>query len=217
MKSREQTITRTLLVWHRSNKKTFPWRVNPNPYRVLVAEFFLQRTPADRVAKFYPSFITRFPTPEKLASADLTQLEQISRPMGLKKRLPWIVSAVKTICQKYGGKVPNNRDELMQLPGVGSYTASAILCFGFRRDIPIVDTNVVRVLTRIFDLPKSCGVNNEDIKKISQKLVPKGRAATYHEALLDFALMVCKKRPLCDVCPLVHLCKYPLKMLSDKQ
>lgn len=209
MTSLEQTIVRTLIDWHRRNRRVLPWRINPNPYRVFVAEILLQRTPVERVAKFYPLFIAQFPTPEKLASADLSEIEQISRSMGLKKRMYWVVSATKTICEKYGGEVPNNRTDLMQLPGVGPYTASAILCFAFRHDIAIVDTNVVRVITRIFDLKKS--LNGEDVQEIARKLVPEGRAVSYHEALLDFGITICKKRPLCDVCPLVHLCKYPLK------
>jgi len=128
--------------------------------------------------------------------------------MGLTKRMLWLVNSMKVVCQKYGGKVPERRDDLIKLPGVGHYTASAVLCFGFKKDIPIVDTNVVRVLTRILDIPKPCKVTDAVIQETARKLVPKGRGVAYNEALLDFAAIVCKKRPKCDICPISEACEY---------
>lgn len=204
----ERDIAAILLAWHMKNRRVFPWRDEPEPYRVLVAEFFLQRTPANRVAKFYPSFLKEFPSPETLAAADPKYLEQFGRRLGLKKRMTWLLDSAKMICREYGGKVPHKSEELMKLPGVGSYTASAVLCFGFRRNISIVDANVVRVVTRIFGLPKPHKVNNSAIQETARELIPKGRAAAYNEALLDFAAILCKKLPQCDMCPLTNLCHY---------
>jgi len=210
--SLEHDIAKTLLAWHRKNRRVFPWRLNPNPYRVLVAEFFLQRTPANRVAEFYPSFLEEFTSPEKLATTDPIHLERLGRRLGLKKRMSWLVDSAKMLCREYGGEVPDKLDDLTKLPGVGLYTASAVLCFGFRRDTPIVDANVVRVLTRIFDLPKPQKAHNTAVQETARRLVPEGLAVAYNEALLDFAATVCKKRPLCDICPITNLCNYYQKM-----
>jgi A/G-specific adenine glycosylase len=167
------------------------------------------------VAKFYPSFLEEFPSPEKLSVADPKRLQRLGRQLGLKKRMLWLVRAAKTICQKHGGKVPREFDELIKLPGVGPYTASAVLCFGFKRDCAIIDVNVVRVLSRVIGL-RCCRKNNGDFKEISKKLVPKSMGVTYNEALLDFAAMICKKRPICNKCPLSHLCVYHQKSIAKK-
>jgi A/G-specific adenine glycosylase len=204
--NRDRAIVNSLLKWHIKNRRNFPWREVRDPYRVLVAEFFLQRTPASRVARFLPKFLEQFPSPEKLATADVSYLKEFSRPLGLKKRISWLVESMKIVCQKYDGKIPDTFEDLISLPGVGEYTASAVLCFGFGQDIPIIDANVVRVLTRIFDLPETRRTGNAALKEIAGRLLPEDQALNYNEALLDFAALICKKRPLCDKCPLAHLC-----------
>jgi len=210
---RDEAIVSSLLEWHRRNRRTFPWREVRDPYRVLVAEFFLQRTPANRVASFLPKFLQQFPSPEKLARADPSYLEEFSHLLGLKKRMSWLVESMKIVCQKYGGKIPDTFEDLISLPGVGEYTASALLCFGFGHDVPIVDANVVRVLTRIFNLKEKRRMDSIILKKIARRLVPENRALEYNEALLDFAASICKKHPSCGKCPLVRLCDYQGKSI----
>jgi len=205
---KEKEIVESLLEWHRENRRVFPWRGETDPYRILVVEFFLQRTPTDRVAVFYPKFIAEFPSSEKLAKANPSHLEEISHSLGLKKRMSWLVESMKILCQKYGGRIPDTLEDLTSLPGVGEYTASAILCFGFGCDIPIVDANVVRVLTRVFGLPETHRTGNAALRNIARRLLPRGQALVYNEALLDFAALVCKKVPLCNRCPLNSLCTY---------
>jgi len=208
--NREKAAVESLLEWHHKNRRVFPWRVKRDPYRVLVAEFFLQRTPANRVAAFLPSFLTEFPSPEKLANANPSYLWETFHRLGLKKRMSWLVQATKTICQKYGGKIPDTMGELMSLTGVGEYTASAVLCFGFGRDIPIVDANVVRVFTRIFGLPETHRTGSVVVKELAQRLLPTSQAVAYNEALLDLAALICKKRPVCSECPVKGHCNYYL-------
>lgn len=201
-------VAAILLRWHKSNKRNFPWREKPEPYRVLVAEFFLQRTPAERVAKFYTSFLEDFPTIKKLAEADPKYLEEIGKRLGLKKRMSWLIETAKKLLQEYGGRVPDDYEQLIKLPGVGRYTASAVLCFAFKRDVPIVDANVVRVLTRVFGLPKSPRTGSGVIEGVARKLMSRGQGTACNEALLDFAAIICKKRPLCYMCPLARSCDY---------
>ena len=202
------SFAKILLMWHRENRRDFPWRNNPEPFGVLVAEFLLQRTPAKRVASFYRDFMSRYPTPCDLAIADEETLEREFTPLGLKKRAKWLLAASRVICDEYGGEVPEDYDELLRLPGVGEYTASTILCFGYGHDVAIVDVNVVRVLSRVFFLnsnlhrPKSLRI----VKEAAEKLIPRGKGRAFNEALLDLAATVCKVKPLCRECPLNSFC-----------
>ena len=205
---RNEEIVDSLLEWHRRNRRNFPWRETRDPYKVLVAEFFLQRTPADRVAAFLPEFLAKFPSPQELAVASLSHLEELGRKLGLKKRMQWLLDSMRVLNQKYFGSIPDDKRELMALPGVGEYTASAVLCFGFGRETPIVDTNVIRVLTRVFGLFEANRRGSSAVKNIALKLLPKGQAVEYNEALLDFAAIVCKKSPLCEACPIARWCSY---------
>jgi len=206
--NKDVAIVNYLLEWHKENRRRFPWREEKNPYKVLIAEFFLQRTPANRVASFLPTFLEEFPCPEKLANADLAHLEKLSLSMGLRKRISWLIESMKIICQKYNGKVPDTFGELILLPGVGEYTASAVLCFGFGQDVPIVDANIVRVYTRLFGLPKSHRTGDAEVKRIARGLLPNGLGPDYNEALLDFAATICRKNPLCEACPIKEFCCY---------
>jgi len=208
MASKYEALAKILLDWHRENRRVLPWREKRDPYIVLVAEFFLQRTPAERVAKVLPSFIAEFPSPEKLVNANPDRLREIYKTLGLGKRMSWLVESAKRLYQKYGGEIPNKLEDLLSLPGIGEYTASAVLCFGFGNDTPIVDANVVRVLTRLFGLPETHRTGSPDLKKLARDLVPVGKGVQYNEAILDFAAMVCKKNPLHEKCPLTDLCEY---------
>ena len=181
---RDKAIVKFLLEWHKENRRTFPWRETRDPYRVLVAEFFLQRTPANRIASIFPKFIKEYSSPERLY------------------RL-WIIRALNNT----NGKIPDSYDSLILLPGVGEYTASAILCFGFGRDTSIVDVNVVRVLSRIYGIDSS-RTGNVLIKELATRLIPKGRAVEFNESLIDFAMQICKKIPTCSSCSLRTVCNY---------
>lgn len=213
---REKEVARILLRWHKQNRRVFPWRKERIPYKVLVAEFLLQRTPANRVADFFPKFIEDFPSPEKLASVDPFQLEEVFHRLGLKKRASWLVESMKIVCQKYDGEIPDTLEDLTALRGIGEYTASAILCFGFGKDVPIVDANVARVLSRVFfgtDAMKRAS-NNEALRTIAAKIVPIGFGPQYNEALLDHAGLICKKQPKCVICPISGLCEYYKRVIN---
>ncbi|OYT43785.1 hypothetical protein B6U84_05565 [Candidatus Bathyarchaeota archaeon ex4484_40] len=118
--NRDEAIVSSLLEWHRRNRRTFPWREKRDPYIVLVAEFFLQRTPASRVASFLPKFLQKFPSPEKLAYADPSYLEELSHTLGLKKRISWLIETMKIVCNKYDGKIPDTFENLISVPNYSS-------------------------------------------------------------------------------------------------
>lgn len=203
-------FVRLLIQWHKENRRLFPWRKNQHPYRVLIAEILLQRTPANRVSTFFPHFVDRFPEPQSIMSTSVQELEQFLKPMGLKKRAYWLVKLMKDICEKHNCKIPDKEDELTHLPGVGRYTARAVLSFGFKKDVAIVDINVARVLSRVFGLSERKRQPHADteIWTLASLLVPKGKGPEYNEALLDFAALVCGKTPFCHICPINENCEY---------
>lgn len=208
-RKRDQFV-RSLMLWHKENRRLFPWRNHQDPYRVLVSEILLQRTPANRVSTFFPRFVERFPKPEDIVSTSIDDMKKFLQPMGLGKKAGWLVRLMKDICDKYNSKIPNQEKELVQLPGVGRYTACAVLSFGFKKDVAIADINVARILSRVFGLPKRKKRPHADVElwTLASTLVPKGKGPKYNEALLDFAALVCRKTPLCHVCPVNKVCEY---------
>ncbi len=205
---KDKAISKILLEWHKTNRRRFPWREERNPYVVLVAEFFLQRTPADRVAEMLRDFLKEYPSLVELAHADIPYLKTTYGHLGLVKRMEWLVQSAEEICQKHDGRIPDNLEELTALPGIGGYTAAAILSFGFGRNVPIIDSNVVRVLTRLYGLQKAPRTGNEAIRNATLRLLAYNCPASFNEAILDFAAILCKKRPLCEECPISTYCDY---------
>ena len=212
-KNKETQFVQSMIEWGEMNRRSFPWRKERSPYKVLLAEILLQRTPANRVATLFPSFVERFPRPECIVSTCISDVKEVLQPMGLTKRAEWLVRLMKEVCDKYECRIPNQERELTQLPGVGQYTARAVLSFGFEKDVAIADVNVVRVLSRVFGLMEREKRPHADseIWNLASTLVPKGEGPEYNEALLDFAALVCKKTPLCRVCPLNGICEYHIQ------
>lgn len=175
-----------------------------------MAEILLQRTPANRVSTFFPRFIEKFPKPQTIASTNIDDLEKFLQPMGLKKRAGWLLILIKEVCKRHECNIPNREKELIQLPGVGRYTARAVLSFGFKKDVAIVDINIARIFSRVFGLAEREKRPHADteIWALASKLLPKKRGPNYNEALLDFAALVCKKNPLCHTCPMNKICEY---------
>jgi A/G-specific adenine glycosylase len=199
-KNDETRFVRLILSWGKKNDRSFPWRKDRNPYKVLLAEILLQRTPANRVLTFFPRFIYRFPDPHSVMSTSINDLEEYLTPMGLKKRAKWMIGLMKDVCQKYDGRIPAREDELTDLLGIGRYTARAVLCFGFKKDVAIVDVNVVRVLSRVFGLPERKKRPHADVElwNLASKLIPRGKGPEFNEALLDFAALICPVNEICE-------------------
>jgi A/G-specific adenine glycosylase len=199
-----------MLEWGEKNRRRFPWRTERNPYTTLLAEILLQRTPAHRVAEFFPTFIKKFPTPHAIIMADSTEFQTYLASMGLKKRAQWLRSIMQDICDRNDCKIPQEEKELLALRGIGPYTARAVLCFGFGKDVGIVDINVARVLSRVFlgtDVERK-PAEDKIIWKLAEKLIPKNSGLLYNEALLDFASLICKKTPQHSDCSIKDICRY---------
>jgi A/G-specific adenine glycosylase len=210
-----------LLDWFLCEGRSFPWRSveramrrapgEPihDPYMILVSEVMLQQTQTSRVAEKLPEFLERFPTVEALASASRGDLIRAWQGMGYNRRALRLQEAAAEVVRLHGGVFPASFEELAKLPGVGRYTASAVACFAFGIDIPVVDVNVIRVFSRIFHRMHSADLvmPERSVGRIAEAMVPAGDSYRWHQALMDFGATVCTaRRPACERCPVADLC-----------
>ena len=203
-------IASLLLKWFKKHCRNYPWRKNTEPYRILIAEIMLQRTKADQVLPVYISFLEKFPDPVTLEKAPPREIDKVFEQLGLRWRAEKVKELASVLASQYGGYIPDDREKLLSLPGVGEYAADAILCFSYGRDITIIDANVCRVMGRIFGL-KARGEARRDPKfrQAAQQLIPRGKAREFNWAIIDLAAMICTpKKPKCDECPIKHVCMH---------
>ncbi len=208
---KKEDFVKNLLAWHAENKRDFSWRRTENPFHLLVAEIMLQKTDAKKVSDVYDKFIQKYSTPQALATAELAELRKELALLGIHRRAERLKKTAEIIVSEYGAEVPSEKEGLLKLPGVGEYIANAVLCFAFGKDVPIVDTNVIRLLERVFGIKSSKARPRTDRKiwEFAAQLVPKGKCREYNQALLDFAASICKsKKPLSAVCPENKICSY---------
>ncbi len=202
----------TVLDWWKHNKRDLPWRRTSDPYQVLIAEMLLRKTTARQVATVYESFIFAYPSPKALAEADEEEVEEKIRPLGISKvRAKLLVSLGKVLVEKFEGKIPCVVEDLLSLPGVGMYSANAVRCFAFYVDVPLIDTNFVRVISRFFGLVSSKSRAHTDPKlwSFAERLIPEGKSREFNFAVLDFASLICKvPKPECIKCPVSGFCRY---------
>ena len=196
-----QTFTRKLLRWYGRHARDLPWRRTRDPYRVIVSEFMLQQTQVSRVTEFYPRFLKRFPTIGQLARARPKAVMEAWDGLGYYARARNLHSLAKEVSGT-GYRVPQDPDELIKLPGVGRYTAGAVACFAYEKPVPAVDTNVKRVLERVF--------KTKDVWTFAAAIVPKNgkRAWKFNQAIMELGALVCvARKPKCPECPVRTECK----------
>lgn len=205
------SFVQLLLDWFGKNGRDYPWRRTTDPYRVFVAECMLQRTTPGHVVAVYEEFLKRYPTPQAAASASDSDISGLLKHLGLKHRWPLFKKALDKIAGEYGGRIPDDADALVGLPGVGPYTARAVLCFAHGRDLALVDVNVVRVLERALGLRsgKKRPHTDQGFWKEVDGLVPTGRSREFNLALIDLAALICRRGvPKCLLCPVSRVCTY---------
>ena len=205
-----QRFRRRLLTWYGVNGRDLPWRQTDDPYHILVSEVMLQQTQVDRVVPKYHEWLAKYPSLEALASAAEADVAETWRPLGYNIRPRRLQSIARESVTRYGGQLPSDEETLLSFKGIGAYTAGAIRSFAFRQRAAILDTNVARVLFRVF-------VGRGDIKAhamrkrlwaISEALVPHKHVFDFNQALMDLGAMVCvARKPKCDVCPMTKLCR----------
>jgi len=202
-------VRRSLLDWFSANGRDLPWRKTRDPYRILVSEVMLQQTQVDRVIPYYAAFIERFPTPIELAEAPTSDVIKAWAGLGYNRRAVNLQRTARYLMSHANGEFPADVTALRQLPGIGPYTAGAIACFAFEQDAPFVDTNMRRVLHRVFigaDVPTPI-VAERDLLQIAAAAVPVGEGWTWNQGLIEFGALQCTaRRPACVVCPLQSDC-----------
>jgi len=201
-------IQRELLRWGEKNVRSYPWRNTRDPYRIIVAEVMLHRTRADQVKKLYDKFIEKFPDFSSIVMAGQDRIESELRSLGLLWRSDLLYRMAREVVEKYGGVLPMNKNELMKLPGVGDYIASAVLCSGYNIPEPVLDTNTVRVIGRIFGIEVTdSSRRSKKFEKIMRDLIDCGEPRKFFLSIIDFAALICSaNNPKCDVCFLTDIC-----------
>src|SRR5579884_443517 len=203
-----------LISWGQTHFRSFPWRYTTNPYHILIAEVMLHRTQASQVAPIYEQFIQRYPDIQSLSQTTREKLHDVLYSLGLRWRIDLIMDMVKHINGQFGGQIPQEKQQLLSLPGVSDYVASAVRSFAWNLPDPIVDTNTVRVIGRIFNLEiKDSSRRNSLFRSLIASLVDAGQPRIYNFALLDLAALICTKSkpPLCSECPVQKYCLYSSK------
>src|SRR3989441_413689 len=204
-----RSFRRRLLTWYRRAARELPWRRTRDPYRVLVSEFMLQQTQVSRVAEFYPRFLERFPDLGTLARAPARQVREAWDGLGYYARASNLHALARVVRQDFDGTLPAEPDELIKLPGVGPYTAGAVASFAYEKPVPAVDTNVARVIRRVFGNAKR-GMRNAELWRLAQALVPKKgkRAWKDNPAVVGLGdLIFVGRKAQCPECPVRPGCR----------
>jgi A/G-specific adenine glycosylase len=200
-----------LLRWFRKNGRDLPWRRTRDPYKILVSEVMLQQTQVERVREYYRRFVREYPTIQDLASANPARVRDSWDGLGYYARARNLHAAARTVVRQHGGRFPRQVEDAMALPGVGRYTAGAVVSFAYGEPAPILDTNVRRVLGRIFvrRWASRPAAAERRLWALAEAVIPAGEAWAFNQALMDFGATVCTARnPRCSECPITQVCIY---------
>lgn len=203
--SRHDRIAVGIIEWGSASLRDLPWRRTSNPWHVLISEVMLQQTSVARVLPKYEAFIEMFPTPGDLAHAPLGDALQLWSGLGYPRRCRNLRDAAQVIHDSYDDTLPQSLEELLALPGIGQYTARAVLAFAYRHDVAVVDVNVSRVLSRLEGEPMKARA----LQELADELVPQGLGWEWNQVMMDFGANHCTVRsPHCDKCPVKKQCRW---------
>jgi A/G-specific adenine glycosylase len=215
-----QRFRRRLLDWYRKNGRDLPWRRTRDPYHILVSEVMLQQTQVDRVLPKYEEWLGKYPTLAALAEAHEDDVAESWRPLGYNVRPRRLHAIARESVARYGGELPSDADTLLSFDGIGEYTAGAVLSFAFGQRAAILDTNVARVLFRVFigrGQPKAHAMRKQ-LWTLSRTLLPVRQVFDFNQALMDFGATMCTARkPQCLLCPMRRDCAaYPFNPDNER-
>src|SRR5881296_874047 len=225
-----QPFTRKVLAWYARAGRDLPWRHTRDPYRVLVSEVMLQQTQVSRVREYYPRFLERFPDLRSLARAKPRAVREAWDGLGyyararnlhqLAKRVAGRGVTDKGVAGDSVAELPEDPEELIKLPGIGRYTAGAVASFAYEKPVPAVDTNVARVIARVFfgnSRQRLSGNRQRRIWSLATALIPKDgkRAWKFNQAIMELGALVCvARKPKCPECPVRPTCKIGLRFAA---
>lgn len=213
MKLEEQfqsALTKKLIEWYNKNKRDLPWRRTSDAYKIWIAEVMLQQTQVDQVLPYYENFIEKFPDLISLASAPLSEVLKVWEGLGYYARARNLHSAAEIIVKEYSGIMPTSHDELIKIPGIGPYTAAAVASIAFNENYPVVDGNVLRVLSRVLKIeeyPRKDGIKSKFVQA-AKALLPEGQAGDFNQSMMELGALICTpQKPQCTICPINFFCK----------
>ena len=202
-------IAELLLDWYANHARILPWRNLADPYAVWVSEIMLQQTRVETVIPYFNRWMRLFPAIPDVARASEQTILSAWEGLGYYSRARNLQRAARVVVQDFQGRLPENPEELQKLPGIGAYTAGAIASMAFHRDVPIMDGNIRRILSRLFDIevPVDTPAGARLIRSYLTGNLPPGRAGDFNQALMDLGAGICKPgHPDCEACPLVSCC-----------
>ena len=214
---RKIELQSNLCLWGKHHIRRFPWRENRSPYSVLISEILLRRTTSTAVKRIYEKFMSLYPNVQELAKADKKQLENLLLNIGFhKQRTRILITIADFIIKTYDSKIPNTKENLLKIPYIGNYTANAILSLSYGIPSAMVDSNVERIIKRVFlrHLPKKVSIRA--VQKVADILSPLEDNQNFNYTLLDFGALICRYRiPKCEKCPINNFCNtYLCRKLS---
>jgi A/G-specific adenine glycosylase len=208
---RVRALQRLLLRWYERHGRDLPWRRTRNPYRILVSEVMLQQTQVERVQRFYGRFLRRYPSFEALAATSEPEVREAWDGLGYYARARNLRRTARLVVEHHGGRLPADPELMRRLPGIGRYTAGAVLSIAYGRDAAILDTNAARVLARVFHVRVRQGKSalHRRLWMVAEQVTPNGRAGAFNQAIMDLGATVCRvRRPLCARCPVQRVCRF---------
>ena len=204
-------LSAPLLRWYDENRRILPWRQEVSAYGTWISEIMLQQTRVAAVIPYYTRFMDAFPTAEALAAAETERLFKLWEGLGYYSRARNLQKAARIVTEQYGGRLPDTYEALLALPGIGDYTAGAILSIAYGQRVPAVDGNVLRVAARITGSHMDVldGKNKKIFRRWMEQSMPKERPGEYNQALMDLGATVCLSggEPLCAACPAGEFCR----------
>ncbi|MBA3945374.1 MAG: A/G-specific adenine glycosylase [Herpetosiphonaceae bacterium] len=216
-----QLIRHALLDWFRAYGRKLPWRETRNPYHVLVSEIMLQQTQVDRVKPKYAAFLEQFPTLEALAAATPGDVIRAWSGLGYNRRALNLQRTAQAVLREHDGVFPQTAEALQTLPGIGPYTAGALACFAFEQDVAFMDTNIRRVIRRVFVGPadQKPAPTERELLALAGAAVPPGQGWSWNQAIMELGALICTAtRPRCQQCPLRAACRaYQTWRIADEQ
>jgi len=205
----KQRLRRRVLSWYRRHRRDLPWREGRNPYRVWVSEVMLQQTQVATVVPYFQRFVAAFPDVHALAAAQQQEVLRLWEGLGYYRRARQLHEAARQVVEQYDGRLPQGSEQLRSLPGIGKYTAGAILSIALDRREPILEANTVRLLSRLagVDAPPTAKATTDRLWQIAEQLLPRKNVGDFNQGLMELGARLCAPRePACERCPLSELC-----------
>lgn len=210
-------IATTLIEWFRQHGRDLPWRHTRDPYRILVSELMLQQTQVERVIPKYHTFLALFPDVYALAAAPTSAVITAWQGLGYNRRAIYLQRTAQAVVTQYAGQFPHDVAALRALPGIGDYTSGAIACFAFEQDVAFLDTNIRRVVLRLWSDPHGDIPDEKALRSLAAQQVPAGQGWWWNQAIMELGAVTCTAtKPKCTACPLRGFCNdYAARLAAD--